>query len=253
MKKILCLFSALTLVLSSSCSNEESSSDSAGTDGVLLKKTITTDSNGSKITANFTYDGNKIKSFVDDSGEVNMYYTYTGDLITKIEFKYPNGTLDQVNTYEYDSNKRLITYIRSDAAHSEGAKEVYSYNADGTVSIKHYSGNDKTQTYLAWNGVITLVNGEVISITTDYSISNMNYAYTYDDKNNAAKNIVGWDKIPFNESTSTGGILHNQVSEKSLPDNKITATSVYTYNSAGYPIKSVDTSGGETTTTEYFY
>lgn len=253
MKKILCIFSALTLALFSSCSNEDAPSDSSSNDGVLVKKTIETFSDGSKITANFTYDGNKIVSIVDDSGEVNMYYTYTGDLITKIVFKYPNGTIDQVNTYEYDSNKRLITYIRSDAAAKEGAKEVYTYNANGTVSIKHYGGDDKTQTYLQWNGVITLANGEVTSITTDYFMNNMNYAYTYDDKNNAAKNVVGWDKIPFNESSSTGGVFHNQVSEKDLSNNTITATSVYTYNSAGYPIKSIDTDGKESSTTEYFY
>lgn len=246
MKKILSLFSAITLVLLSSCSNEEAPSDSSGTDGVLVKKTIETLSDGSKITTNFTYDGNKIISWVDDSGEVNMYYTYTGDLITKIVFKYPNGTIDQVNTYGYDSNNRLVTFVRSEPNWGD-TKESYVYNTDGTVSI--YYGDYKPQSGVSPNGTITFANGEVFSIKT----STTNKQFAYDDKNNPAKNILGMNRIPFGDSEALGGILHNQVSEKDVTNNKITATSVYTYNSAGYPIKSVDTDGGVTTTTEYFY
>ena len=52
MKKIL-LFCAVALALNS-CSSDDSSSDSSSS--VLLKKTIETDSEGTKITTNYTYD-----------------------------------------------------------------------------------------------------------------------------------------------------------------------------------------------------
>ncbi|MDQ5929453.1 MAG: hypothetical protein QG594_1232, partial [Bacteroidota bacterium] len=61
MKKILCLFGALTFALTS-CSSDDDSSGSPSSDLVLLKKTITTNSDGEKITSIYKYDGNKIVS-----------------------------------------------------------------------------------------------------------------------------------------------------------------------------------------------
>jgi hypothetical protein len=248
MKKILCLFSALTLVLISSCSSDDSSSsDSSGI--VLLKKTIRTDSDGLKITTNFTYDGNKLVSIVDNSGDGNTYYTYTNDLIIKEVYKLPDGTVEQINTYEYDTNKRLVVFVRSEPIDELGTKHVYIYNADGTISIKDYIGDDKSQTVFNGEGKITFTNGEITSITTDYSPDK---AYTYDDKNNPMKNVIGLDKIAFEDSDASG-IFHNIVSEKDTESNEVVGTYVFTYNSDNYPVKSIDTEHGEKTTTEYFY
>jgi hypothetical protein len=140
MKKFILLFCAMALALTS-CSSDNDSSPSS--DLVLLKKTISTDSDGEKITTIYKYDGNKIVSIIDDAGEFNRYFTYTGDLITKIEYKLPNGTIDQINTYEYDSNKRLITFVRVEPLDELGSKEVYTYNTDGSVSITDYRGDEK--------------------------------------------------------------------------------------------------------------
>ncbi|PXY43220.1 hypothetical protein [Flavobacterium hydrophilum] len=247
MKKILCLFGALTFALTSCSSDDDSSSDSS--DLVLLKKTISTDSDGEKVTTTYKYNGDKIVSITDDQGEFNRYFTYTGDLITKIEYKLPNGTVDQINTYQYDSSNRLISFVRVEPLDEWGNKEVYTYNTDGTVSIKEYIGDDKTQTELNGEGKVTFTNGEATKIIIDYGPSR---SYIYDDKNNPMKNVLGYDKLGFEDSEASG-TLHNIVSEKDLDYDEITATYIFTYNPSGYPTKSVEDEEGEKATVEYFY
>lgn len=246
MKKFLLLFCAMALALTS-CSSDNDSSPSS--DLVLLKKTISTDSDGEKITTIYKYDGNKIVSIIDDAGEFNRYFTYTGDLITKIEYKLPNGTIDQINTYEYDSNKRLITFVRVEPLDELGSKEVYTYNTDGSVSITDYRGDEKTQTELNGEGKIIFAGGEVAKITINYGPSR---SYTYDDKNNPTKNVLGFDKIAFDDSEASG-VLHNIISEKDIDYDEELASYVFTYNSDNYPSKSVENEEGETATIEYFY
>lgn len=242
MKKILCLFGALALLLSS-CSSDESSSDLSS---VLLKKQISTDSEGFKVITNYKYDGNKLVDVTFESQPGGLYFTYAGDLISKIEFKY-DGVVEQVNTYEYNSNKQLISFVRIEPSEGLGSKEVYTYNVDGSVSVKSYSGDEISQTLFDGEGKITFVNGEVDEIISDYSPSR---SYTYDDKNNVMKNVLGYDKISFADGEANG-ILHNIVSEKS--GGEVMYTNVYTYNSSNYPTKSVESENGETATEEFFY
>ncbi|MFD1604200.1 hypothetical protein ACFSJW_08145 [Flavobacterium artemisiae] len=246
MKKFLLLFGVLTMSLTS-CSSDDSSSES--TDTVLLKKTILTDSDGEKITTTYTYNGNKIVSMVDDSGDVGLYYTYTDDLITKIEFKLPNGTLEQVNTYTYDANKKLSVFVRSEPTDKLGSKTVYTYNSDGSVSAKNYIGDDKTQTSFNGESKVFFTNGEIVKITSDYSPDK---SFTHDDKFNPMKNVLGMDKLAF-EDSDADGVVHNIVSEKDLGSDEIMATYVFTYNAANYPTKCVESEEGEIATTEFFY
>lgn len=243
MKKILCLFGVLAMMLASCSSDDESS---ASSDLVLLKKTITTDSDGEKITTIFKYDGNKIVSMTD-GGEFNLYYTYEGDLITKIEFKLPNGTVEQINTYKYTDGK-LSTFIRVDPLEDWGDKEVYTYNADGTVSAQSYSGDSESQTTKGEMNTIKFVNGEVSEITSPSSWEE--HAYTYDTKNNPLKNVLGLDKIAFVDGEADG-INRNILTDTSEGD--LWKNSTYTYNENGYPVKDVDTGSDSSGTTEFFY
>ncbi|PAM95692.1 hypothetical protein B4N84_06225 [Flavobacterium sp. IR1] len=273
MKKILYLFCALTLALTS-CSSDDSSSDpdpstetppvvtappvvtvppvvSVPSDPaklVLLKKVILTGENG-KTTINYNYDGNKIVSIIDELDNSSMYYTYTGDLITKTEFKLANGTVEQTNTFTYNADGKLATFLRVEENNNvlQGHKEVFTHNADGTISVKSYTGDDKTQTIASGTATITFVNGDVSEIT---STNSPNHKYIYDDKNNPAKNILGLDKISFVDAEGTG-VFHNEISDTSNGD--VWSTYSYTYNADGYPEKSVDTIEGEKYTSEYFY
>lgn len=242
MKKLLLLFGALALTLAS-CSSDDNSSDS-----VLLKKVILT-GEGGKTTVNYTYDGNKIVSIVDDTKEINMHYTYTGDLITKLEFRLPDGSVEQTNTYTYGTDGKLATFLRVELDDDQlrGHKEVYTYNADGTISVKLYSGDDKTQTLESDTSIIKFVNGEVSEIT---STNSPDHKYTYDSKNNATKNVLGLDKIAFVDGEGVG-VFHNELSD--ISEGETWSTYTYTYNADGYPQTSVDDTEGLHYTSEYFY
>ncbi|WP_316634404.1 hypothetical protein [uncultured Flavobacterium sp.] len=244
MKKILCLFGALALVLTSCSSNDSSNSS----DSVLLKKVILTGTGG-KTTVNYTYDGNKIVSVIDDAKEINMHYTYAGDVITKLEFKLPDGSVEQTNTFTYGADGKLATFLRVELENGKlsGHKEVYTYNADGTISVQLYGGDDKTQTDKGGTAIIKFLDGEVSEITYTNS---PNHKYVYDSKNNAAKNILGFNKIAFVDGEGTG-VFHNEVSDTS--GTTVWSTYSYTYNADGYPQTSVDNTEGLKTTSEYFY
>jgi hypothetical protein len=241
MKKFLLLFGALTLSLTS-CSRDDSSDSSS----VLLKKEIATDSDGDKVTTNYKYDGNKLVDITVQGFTGGLYFTYTGDLITKIEFKY-DGVVEQINTYAYDSNNRLVSFVRAEPQDELGFKEVYTYNTDGTVSVKTYRGDHLSQTTANGTGKIIFTAGEVTEITATDSPTR---SYTYDDKNNPMKNVLGYDKISFADGEASG-ILHNIVSSKY--NNEVMAAYVLTYNADNYPVKSVESEDGEVATIEYFY
>lgn len=246
MKKILCLFSALTLVLISSCSSDDSSSNSS--EGVLLKKRIQTGSDPEEnLTINYTYDGNKLISIIDNTKVLNVYLTYTGDLITKLEYKYANGTIEQSQSYAYNSDGKVVTFIRVEPEDGLGSKEVYTYNADGSVNVKNYSGDEISQTVFDGEGKVTYVNGEISEIT---STSGEHHKYTYDTKNNPLKNVLGWDKIAFTDGEAYG-ILHNLLTDS--VDNELWSNSTFIYNENGYPVKEVNTGTDTFGTTEYFY
>ncbi|WP_035651894.1 hypothetical protein [Flavobacterium sp. ASV13] len=242
MKKILCLFGALTLLLTS-CSSDDSSSNSG-----LLKKTVITAPDGDKYTISYKYDGNKIVSAIDDSGDVSLYYTYTGDLITKIEFKNPDGTIDQINNFSYNAEGKLTTFVRVEPNMDWGHKEVYTYNADGTVTAQSYSGDGTTQTNKGTSNTIKFVNGEVSEIVS--SASWENHKYTYDNKNNPTKNILGMDKIAFVDGEGNG-VKFNILTDTSEGD--LWTNSTFTYNEQGYPTKEVDKGSDSLGTSEYFY
>jgi hypothetical protein len=243
MKKFLLLFGALTLVLTSCSSDDDSSSDS-----VLLKKVVLT-GEGGKTTINYTYDGNKIVSVIDDAKEINMHYTYTGDVITKLEFRLPDGSVEQTNTFTYGADGKLATFLRVELDDDQlrGHKEVYTYNANGTISVILYSGDDKTQTDESGTATIKFLDGEVSEIT---STNSPGHKYVYDSKNNTAKNVLGLDKIAFVDGEGVG-VFHNEISDTS--DGEVWSTYAYTYNADGYPETSVDNTEGLHFTSEYFY
>jgi hypothetical protein len=250
-RKLLYLFSAL-LVLTS-CSNDETREDSKDNDVVvvkpvsqiLLKKTVEKNANGTTRTTIYTYEGNKIVSQVYNNSKEGIYYTYTGDLITKMEFKLADGTVEQVNTYKYDGNKKLIEFFRTQPGQEDwDSTEKYIYNADGTVSVYDEDGFK--------NSTFTFLNGEISEVV---SVNSPNFKYTHDTKNNPFKNVLGMDKIAFIDGEGNG-ILHNIISETSSfgDDNTTTnTTSKITYNTDDYPVKSFDNFEDAGTTTEYFY
>ena len=131
MKKLLYLFSAIALILTS-CSDEDDSTSSSNSG--LLTKIIETFEDDSTLTTEFQYSGNKLVRITDDEGRFD--YTYTNDLITEIKY-YESNTLLQTETYQYDTSGRVTTFILVDNIDTDwGNKETYTYNANGAAIIR---------------------------------------------------------------------------------------------------------------------
>ena len=257
MKKLLFLMSVSILFFTSCIPNPTEDPDPyvPPTTALLRKKveTYTRPAGDSIVTFNFTYNSSKLVSIIDDTADSDLYATYTEDLITKLEYKFANGTVDQTETFDYDDTHRLSTYVRIEPATNIGDKETYVYNANGTISVTHFIGNATTQTQLNNTSVITFTNGEVSNVTqSDGSI----YSYTYDTKNNPYKNITGYSKIAFAGGVADG-IAHNVVSESdTFAGSTTTYATVFTYNSSDYPTTSLqdeDAVPASTYLTTYFY
>ncbi|HEY4617534.1 MAG TPA: hypothetical protein VIH09_05015 [Flavobacterium sp.] len=246
MKKILCLMTAFLFVLSS-CSENEKVDIPDVNSSLLLKRMIVTDEDGSSFTLNYTYNGNQLVAITDSEGEGTIYWTYDQDMITKMEIKLSDGLVFQRNTYTYDANKRLVGFVRVDPEYNEGFREEYTYNSDNTIAVKAYSGDDNTQTIFDGTATITFADGEVAEYVSTYGVD---YSYTYDTKNNPAKNILGLNKISFIDGEASG-ILHNIISTS--VENNVQSTSVFTYNSQDYPLTEVATDSNGKTSTQFFY
>jgi hypothetical protein len=246
MKKLVLVFSALVMVLSSCSSSDEETNTPPTSSSVLVKKAIVEDEDGGYTTL-YTYNGNKIVKTTnsDDTSEV---FTYSGDLITKIEY-YTDTTLDQKDIFTYNTDNKLITYTRLDYGVEWGTKETYVYNSDGTLSVTEYIGDLTSQTQLNSTSKIYFTNGEISKTEVfEGGIKTNTITYTHDTKNNPYKNITGFNKLSI---SSGGGISHNILTE--VDTDAGTSTYEYTYNSNDYPSTEKETYSGETYTTQYFY
>lgn len=87
-------------------------------------------------------------------------------MITKLEYKFPDGSLDQINLFTYNSDGKLATAVRIDPEMEWGNKEIFTYNEDGSVSVIEYIGDDETQTQENANRIIKFLDGEVSEITS---------------------------------------------------------------------------------------
>lgn len=248
-KNLLCLFSALLVLASCSSDVTREDDDTTTTNPTegqtFLKKTIEKE-DGLTLTTNYKYNGNKLVSVIDSNGG-SMIYTYTGDLITKLEFKLADGTLEQVNSYMYSTDGKLTTFTRVEPLEDYGYRESYTYNANGTITVNSYGGNVGAQNDVGGKSTITFLNGVVIEII---STNSPNHKYTYDTKNNPLKNVLGMDKIAFVDGEADGN-LHNILTDHT--GDAVWASSIYTYNTSNYPATSIETTQVGKVSTEYFY
>lgn len=243
MKKILYLLSA-TLLVFSSCSTDENSSENPTSQALLLKKTIENDVAFGTNTTNYTYDGNKLVE-INRYDELSDIYTYTGDLITKIEkfTIYYSGTPDMetelltTDHFAYNSNNQLIEFKTTYADSEKERITTYVYNTNNTISFEQYEYYPGLEPQLLKEGTITLQNGEISSLQVIKTFDSFTDNYTYDTKNSIFKNVLGYDKLIFAlilgkqgsltwVETHIGGISHNFVNNGEYQ---------YTYNSDNYP------------------
>lgn len=272
MKKLLYLFSTGLLVFTS-CTNDYDASCFRKDDGkpiksdtisppktdtipvvivepVLLKKLVHIYENGYAPTIELSYNGNKI---VSDKDESNLtFYTYTGDVITKIEKADLSGTY---LTKEYFYANGKLDYILS-KEFGNYYKTKYLYNADGSVISYNKmksdsSGKDGDDTPLS--GKYTFSEGKLIRHQINSGSNETVTTFEYDSKNNPRLNILGFDLlVDMNQLFAVNNVVKKVVTMKS-PTATTTDETIYTYeyDEKGYPVKMIQTTtSGDIITTE---
>ena len=221
---------------------------------VFLKQTIDVYTDGNVITTDYNYSGNRLVSIIDNDAldTADLYFSYTGSLITKMEYKFEDGTVEQTETFEYDGNNLLIAYklVVPDDQEGYGFRYTYVHNSDGTITGTKYIGNATSQEDLSFTETISFTDGKVTSIVTSTGSS---YTYTYDTKNNPLRNVIGLSKIAFagGEGSSSIYNLTREVVVNNLETNTYNYT--YQYLPNNYPTQSTQDEGEGEYTTQYIY
>jgi hypothetical protein len=224
MKKLLYLFSATLLVLTSCSSDDNNSSDPVAS--TLLKKMVYV-STGESYTVDFTYSGNKLMSYVDTEGYKSTF-TYTGDLVVKVVDTDEKGSVEETIDYTYTTGK-LTSETRLETGSAYKYKTKYTHNADGTVSYEEFrvavdTGVEQEYGYI---GKFTFKDGNLIKEEKSYYGSDSSVTYEYDTKNSPLKNVIGFNLLMDSDYSI------NNVIKRTTP-NDIT-TNTYTYNANGFP------------------
>ncbi|MCD9576647.1 hypothetical protein [Flavobacterium soyae] len=252
MKKLVCLLSTVLLVFTSCSKDDNDSSDSVSP--MLVKKITTTYSDGERLTEEYHYSGNKIVSVTEGDGSVSKY-TYTGDLITKIEYFDETGLLKDTSEYGY-TDGLMTSYIEKyDDDHN--SKTKYTHNADGTISYEQFKVNIKTglEVKFQQTGKLTYKDGNLIKAERLYDKFETVEIYEYDTKNSPLKNILGWNLL-LDEEPAVKNII-KKVDTSGSQGNLHTDTyiSTYTYDVNNYPTEKITKLSGstDTETVQYVY
>ncbi|TDD94412.1 hypothetical protein [Flavobacterium cellulosilyticum] len=209
----------------------------------LLKQIVEVNVDGSSTTTVLSYDGNKISSI--DNNVIRSDFFYTGDLITKIE------EFDKVNKHENTlkyiySNNDLVKIISSD-------NDVmnYTYNTDGSISYEKLMKNSNNNDVRVFHGILYFLDANLIKDdlifddTSDKVLRRKSSTLEYDYKNNALRNILGFNKLLnyYKSISLNNSILSTEVTEvKNLDTNQVISSiklfkSEYKYKSGGFPIE----------------
>lgn len=258
MKKLIYAFSAMVLLFASCSSDSESTTTNMPSNlpTKMIEDYIWQGNIVDKVTRNFVYNGNKLveMTYEGDHAPYKEVFTYTGDLITKIEY-FENDDLYQVEEFQYDGQGRLTLSqkFEGEALDVLNEQNTYIYNADGTF-IRNRTNDfvDSTDKFYIVNGEISKIesiqNGEVYAPSTQL--------ITYDAKNNPFKNIVGFAKIyGLSDELAMQGFQSNIVM-KDRPEGVFDIHNVYeyVYNANNYPTTMVrNPNDEEVLNVQYFY
>jgi hypothetical protein len=226
MKKLLYLFSASLLVLTSCSSDDSNSSEPTP---ILLKK-MSYVSSGESYTLDFTYSGNKIVSNVDSYGDKTTFI-YTGDLITKIVDTDDKGDVDYTTEFTY-TNGKLTSEISLESGDAYKYKTKYVHNTDGTISFEEFrvavaTGVEQEYGYI---GKYTFKDGNLVKKEKSYYGSESFTTYEYDAKNHPIKNVLGFNLLLDDEESSINNIV-----KRTYSNSADIYTNTYKYNAEGFP------------------
>ena len=234
-----------------SCSSIDTSESSNSSNVVLIKKIVNLDGEN-----NLSYNGTKlVKMTFTGGGYVTI--TYSGDLISTMEYFSSNKVSEQRNEYLYSSNKLTQRKLYSSNNKLEEISTL-TYNSDGSITELQstYNGGSlpgATTTYKKYlDSVGNVIKQERFTnnvlFQTDY--------YTYDTKNSPYKNVtgIGITHIFGGEGLfSVNNLLTEEYSSPGSSQITKNVNNTYQYNSQDFPISKTSTRYGQTSTETYYY
>ncbi|WP_163410569.1 hypothetical protein [Flavobacterium ajazii] len=262
MKKIICFFSVLVLVLASCSSDDNSSSE----DNLILPKTISSTNpefpQDNKVST-ITYDGNKIMSIASLGSKT--VFTYDGNRIIKQEVFDVDLSGNQIKktsiSYTYENGKLKTRILRKgfENAYPEGQyiyKSVYTHISDTFISYIYYTVNANTNAERkSSEGNLTYKDGNLIKEQEIEDSSIYTREYEYDTKKNPLKNILGFNLL-LNETIFSINNISKTIRTETEYPNPVVYLKSYIYDDNGYPTKRTSfASDGESVeyTEEYSY
>lgn len=277
MKKLLYLFSATLLVLTS-CTDDYAVINQKGvvvvpetplipdapvvTDSTvvvesnLVKKIVHTFQNGTISVIDLLYDGNKIISETDQGG-YKTNYTYTGELITKIEKADETGTVYLSKEYNYEGGK-LMHILRNEFG--SYYKRDFTYNKDGTIWYSEFMSDSEGNEFepMSNNGTYTILNDNLIKNQLYFKSNQVVQSYEYDSKKSPKSNIIGFNKVLDIDYEKSANNPIKIVKVMGSQDNLQTSvwSANYEYNANGYAtirIEKIEEDGSVFVETTQFY
>ncbi|MBL0014270.1 MAG: hypothetical protein IPP30_11395 [Flavobacterium sp.] len=210
---------------------------------VLVKKITFTDADNTVGSITYFYSGDKLNYLIDEDGN-KTNFIYQGNLLIEEDTYFgTSSTLIEKTTYDYNNSSKLITYVNVDLLSDTGSRITYSHNSNGTIDYQEYIGSQDVQDELYSSGTLTStsrIENSTNPITQEPQI--FTGGFTYDNKNNPFKNVIGYDKIYFSDSDMALNYVNNVLERTDQIDSDppyILETLTYTYNTANYPTKIV--------------
>jgi hypothetical protein len=232
MKKLICLFSISILFLSACSSENDEITNPSAT--LLPGKLIISSDVQSPVIYDYHFNGNKIENRTTN-GFLEKY-TYTGDLITKIE-GFENNVVNLIQEYFYTDGK-LTTYTRKLKGRDYYDKYQYTYHSDGTVSfvVSKVTISTGDEEITPGVNIFTFKNGNIVKYERGKQIGKTtSTTYEYDNKNNPNKNIIGYNKLIAEEPQASSSV--NNVISYTYKSAEITYTNQikYVYDVNDFP------------------
>ncbi|MFV5686600.1 hypothetical protein ACM55I_14270 [Flavobacterium sp. GB2R13] len=148
------------MMIVSSCSKE----DALNQDTILLKKYTSTMANGQIFTNTITYNENKIVDLTQQETGNKWVYTYTGNLITKVNVYNDIGTLTWTINYFYNNDNLVTIETVGSLAPTIIGRATYTHNSDSTINVVYSEVDSITnqETIRSWFSKYYFANGNLV-------------------------------------------------------------------------------------------
>lgn len=150
-------------------------------------------------------------------------YTYTGNLITKLESFNSTGVVWSSTVYLYNDKNKMTSLVNTQGVVGI-FKMLFDYNIDGTVLGTIYTNSSGVLETKGYSTVYTVLNGNSIKEESSAVVGGFNekntIEYSFDTKNNPFANVLGFSNYTLWWS--------NQNNEISSVSNSNTSSTIYT-------------------------